>query len=211
MITSILAIISKFILDLISKIEYGGIFLLMAIDSVNIPIPSEITMPFSGFLAGQGTFSFWMVVLAGAIGSVIGSLISYSIAYFVGKPLINFLKKIPIVNRDYFKVERFFNNHGQKTIFWGRLIPVVRTFISFPAGIFKVNIWKFTFLTIIGSFIWSLALSFLGYILGENWMVLQKYFHRFDYLILAIILAFIVWYIWRKLSNKGNRFLPSQE
>ncbi len=207
MITSILAIISKFILGLISKIEYGGIFLLMAIDSVNIPIPSEITMPFSGFLAGQGTFSFWMVVLAGTIGSVIGSLISYSIAYFVGKPLINFLKKIPIVNRDYFKVERFFNNHGQKTIFWGRLIPVVRTFISFPAGIFKVNIWKFTFLTIIGSFIWSLALSFLGYILGENWMVLQKYFHRFDYLILAIILAFIVWYIWRKLSNNRSRDL----
>ncbi len=205
MITSIFAIISKFILDIISKIEYGGIFLLMAIDSVNIPIPSEITMPFSGFLAGQGTFNFWMVVLAGTIGSVIGSLISYSIAYFVGKPLINFLKKIPIVNRDYFKVEKFFNNHGQKTIFWGRLIPVVRTFISFPAGIFKVNIWKFTFLTIIGSFIWSLALSFLGYILGENWMVLQKYFHRFDYLILAIILVFIVWYIWRKLSNnRGN-------
>ncbi len=211
MITSILAIISKFILDLISKIEYGGIFLLMAIDSVNIPIPSEITMPFSGFLAGQGTFNFWIVVFAGTIGSVIGSLVSYGIAYFVGKPLINFLKKIPIVNRDYFKVERFFNNHGQKTIFWGRLIPVVRTFISFPAGIFKVNIWKFTLLTIIGSFIWSLALSFLGYILGENWMVLQKYFHRFDYLILAIILVFIVWYIWRKLSNKGNRFLPSQE
>jgi membrane protein DedA with SNARE-associated domain len=198
----ILEFIFSFILSIISKVKYWGIFLFMALDSANIPIPSEITMPFSGFLSGKGIFNFWLVVLAGTIGSLFGSLISYIFAFKLKNILEKFLNKFSFCKEEYKKAELFFKKYGQMSVFWGRLIPVIRTFISFPAGIFKLKFLKFTFLTLIGSFIWSFLLTYLGFLLGENWGILEKYFSKFSYFILFILIVLIVIYIFRRFRLK---------
>lgn len=202
MIVEIIAILSNWALKVISKIGYWGIFLLMALDSANIPIPSEITMPFSGFLSVKGDFHFWLVVAAGTMGSFIGSLVSYFIALWLKGPLEKLINKFSWLKKEYTKAENFFHKHGQVSVFWGRLIPVIRTFISFPAGIFKVKFFKFSALTFIGSFIWSLALTWVGYILGENWTILGKYFHKADYFILAAGIVLVGIYIFKFKKSK---------
>lgn len=202
MIAKIFASISLFVLGFIGKIGYFGVFLLMALESANIPIPSELIMPFSGFLVSQGHFNLLLLVIVGALGNLFGSLISYAIALAVGKPLIGYLKRIPFFSDDYEKAERFFSKHGSASVFWGRMIPVIRTFISFPAGIFRVPIGKFSFLTFSGSFLWSGFMALVGFYLGENWMVLEGYFRKFDYLIVIIIVVVLGYYIYNKIKSR---------
>lgn len=209
MISNIISVISVFVLGLISKIGYVGVFLLMALESANIPIPSEIIMPFSGFLAGQGQFNLYLLILVGALGNLFGSLISYGLAVLIGKPIISFLDKIPLFAGDYERAERFFHKYGNASVFWGRMLPIIRTFISFPAGIFKLPIWKFSFYTFIGSLIWSGLLAFVGFYLGAEWQVLQEYFHKFDYVIAILILALIIWYVVKKIKHLRKSKLNS--
>lgn len=202
MIAKIFATIALFILGLIEKIGYLGVFFLMALESANIPIPSEIIMPFSGFLASQGHFNLFILIIVGALGNLIGSLISYAIALAVGKPLIGYLKRVPFFSDDYEKAERFFSRHGSASVFWGRMLPIVRTFISFPAGIFKIPVWKFSFLTFSGSFLWSGFMALVGFYLGENWAVLEGYFRTFDYLIAIIIVVALGFYVYHKIKSR---------
>lgn len=201
MISKIISVISVFILGFISKVGYWGVFLLMTVESVNIPIPSEVIMPFSGFLAGQGHFDLYILILIGALGNLFGSLLSYGLAVLIGKPLVSFLDKIPIFAGDYERAEKFFHKYGNVSVFWGRMLPIVRTFISFPAGIFKLPIWKFSLYTFVGSLIWSGFLAFIGFYLGEQWQALQGYFHKFDYIFVAIIILLIIWYFIKKVKH----------
>jgi len=200
MIAKLLAALAGFVIATISRFEYVGIALLMGIESACIPLPSEIIMPFSGYLVYQGRLQLWLVALAGAVGCVLGSLVAYWIGAVGGRPLIErYGRYVLISHRDLDLAERWFRKHGDITIFIGRLLPVVRTFIAFPAGVARMSLWRFNLYTFLGSFIWCWLLAWIGVKLGENWHSLGVYFHRFDALIGAVILAGVVWYVWRHI------------
>ncbi len=204
MIALILGGVSNFILSVIQRTGYLGIFLLMLLQSVNVPVPSEIIMPFSGFLVHQGVFNFWLVVSVGALGNLIGALLSYRLASLLVKNGLRErwrILKFLLSERNLELAQRWFNKYGNASIFFGRLVPVISTFISFPAGLGKMKILNFSILTFAGSLIWSTFLTWLGFILGKNWGILGIYFHKFDYLVLGAILALIIWWLWRHFKR----------
>lgn len=202
MISDILSILAGFIVSTISALDYGGIILLMAIESANIPLPSEIIMPFSGFLVSQGQFNLWLVGLAGAVGCVVGSVFSYWLGAVGGRPLVEkYGKYILISHHDLDLADNWFKKRGELTVFIGRLLPVVRTFISFPAGIAKMHFWRFILYSFLGSLPWCLLLGYIGQKMGDNWDSLRPLFHKFDYLILALIIVGLIWYIQRHIKN----------
>lgn len=202
MLTQILVSLSSLIINFINKIGYGGVFLLMALESANIPVPSEIIMPFAGYVASVfQKFNFFLLVFIGALGNLAGSIISYGLAYFIGQPLKNFFEKTIYFRKDYERAEKFFEKFGLLSVFLARLLPIIRTFISFPAGIFKVSFLPFIVLTFIGSFLWSGFLAWLGFYLGENWSKIEVYFRRFDYFILLVILVIILSYFVLKVRE----------
>ncbi len=205
MATKILSVIATWIMAVISALGYGGVILLMAIESANIPLPSEIIMPFSGFLVAKGELNLWLVGLAGAIGCVLGSIVSYWLGVWGGRPLIEkYGKYVLISHHDLDIADGWFKKHGEITVFVGRLLPVVRTFISFPAGISKMNFGRFVIYSFLGSLPWTLALAFIGQKLGENWEQIRSYFRGFDWVILALIVILIVWWVWRHLKNSSR-------
>jgi membrane protein DedA with SNARE-associated domain len=204
MINSILTIISIFIIDTISSTGYLGIVILMAIESACIPLPSEVIMPFSGYLVTMKRFSLIGTGLAGAFGCVVGSVAAYYVGMYGGRPLIErYGKYILISHKDLDIADRWFLRYGDAVIFFSRLLPVIRTFISFPAGVARMNMVKFVTYTFVGSFPWCLGLAYIGMILGKNWETIKVYFHRFDYLIGAVILLGIGIFLGKHL--KRNR------
>ncbi|TSC65520.1 MAG: hypothetical protein G01um101477_434, partial [Candidatus Doudnabacteria bacterium Gr01-1014_77] len=167
-----------------------------------IPIPSEIIMTFAGFLVSAGTFTLFGISFAGAIGSTIGSAALYYIGYYGGRPIIEKYGKYFLINhKDLDMAENFFRKHGQLANFIGRLLPVVRTFISFPAGVAGVKIAPFLLLSFIGSFIWSLFLGFIGLKLGQNWNTIHSYFAGIDYVIVGLFILGLIYYIRRHLKH----------
>ena len=203
MFTDIILTLTNFITQTISNLGYTGVALLMAIESAAIPLPSEIIMPFSGFLVEGGRFTLLGLALAGAVGSVIGSMVTYALGYYGGRPLIlKYGRYVLIFSHDLELTEKFFQKFGKFSVFIGRLLPVVRTFISIPAGIGKVPIWPFVFYAFLGSFFWSYFLAWLGFKLGENWQTLESYFRRFDAVVVIVIVIVIAWWIRRHLKNR---------
>jgi len=202
MIEKIITLLAGFIIGTISRLGYGGIVLLMAIESACIPLPSEIIMPFSGYLVSTGEMNLWLVGLAGAVGCVLGSIVAYYAGAWGGRPfIVKYGKYILISHHDLDLADRWFQRHGDITIFVGRLLPVIRTFIAFPAGVARMNLWRFNLYTFVGSYIWSLGLAWIGMKLGEHWNTLGVYFHRFDAAIGVILLIAIVWYVRRHLRH----------
>ena len=202
MIDKIITLLAGFIIGTISRLGYGGIVLLMAIESACIPLPSEIIMPFSGYLVSTGEMNLWLVGLAGAVGCVLGSIVAYYAGAWGGRPFIEkYGKYILISHHDLDLADRWFQRHGDITIFVGRLLPVIRTFIAFPAGVAHMNLWRFNLYTFVGSYIWSLGLAWIGMKLGEHWNTLGVYFHRFDAAIGVILLIAVVWYVRRHLQH----------
>jgi membrane protein DedA with SNARE-associated domain len=202
MIEKIITLLAGFIIGTISRLGYGGIVLLMAIESACIPLPSEIIMPFSGYLVSTGEMNLWLVGLAGAVGCVLGSIVAYYAGAWGGRPFIaKYGKYILISHHDLDLADRWFQRHGDITIFVGRLLPVIRTFIAFPAGVAHMNLWRFNLYTFVGSYIWSLGLAWIGMKLGEHWNTLGVYFHRFDAAIGVILLIAVVWYVRRHLQH----------
>jgi len=186
----------------IDNYGYFAITLLMTAESALIPIPSEVTMPFAGFMASTGSLNYWTVIFLGAVGNLIGSLIAYYIGYYKGEEWILFFirkwgKYILLREDEYYKSKKWFMKYGQGITFVSRLLPVVRTFISLPAGIAKMKIIPFSILTFIGSFIWSMFLTWLGLKLGQNWLVIEPYFRKFQFVIVGIFMVFAFWYIAR--------------
>jgi len=202
MASTILSTIAGFIINTISTLGYGGVVLLMAIESANIPLPSEIIMPFSGFLVAKGELNLYLVALSGAVGCVLGSIFSYWLGAVGGRPLVEkYGKYILISHHDLDLADRWFKKRGEMTVLIGRLLPVVRTFISFPAGIAKMNFGRFIIYSFLGSLPWTFALAFIGQKLGQNWENLRAYFRGADVIILVLIIIVIVWWIWRHIRN----------
>ena len=205
MIGKLVALVSQFVLSTIEAGGYAGVAGLMAIESACIPLPSELIMPFAGFLASQGRFNPWALGLVGAAGCVLGSIPAYYLGLYGGRPLIErYGKWVLLSHHDLDLADRLFQRHGEPVVFAARLLPVVRTFIAFPAGVSRMPMGRFVLYTFLGSFPWCLGLAWLGMKLGEHWETLGKYFHRFDAAIGAIILAGIVLYIWRHLHRKSR-------
>ncbi len=202
MFETIVNTVSGFILGVISYSGYWGIFILMVIESANIPAPSEIIMTFSGFLAFSGKLNFWTVVLVATFANFVGSILSYLLARHYGRGGINFLIKIFILDDDdVILAEKWFSRFGPASSFIGRLLPIVRTFISLPAGLFKVNLWKFSILTLLGSFIWCLVLTSIGYLAGENWKTVEPYFRTFDVVIVILVISVVASLIYRRFHK----------
>jgi len=205
MVTRILEALASFIIGVISMMGLPGIVLLMAIESACIPLPSEVIMPFSGYLVYLGKYSLWSVALAGAVGCVVGSIPAYYLGMYGGRPLVvKYGKYILMSRHDLDMADRWFERHGEATVFFARLLPVVRTFIAFPAGVARMEMKRFIVYTFAGSLPWCLALAYLGMVLGEKWPVLREYFHKFDLLIGAAIVAGIVWYVRRHFRNMAR-------
>jgi membrane protein DedA with SNARE-associated domain len=195
-------IIIRFITDTISAHGYIATAFLMMLESCNIPIPSEIVIPFSGFLVVKEGFSFWGVVLASSIGCVIGSDISYFLGRWGGRPFLEkYGKYLLITKRDITISERWFDKYGEWTTLISRMLPFIRTFISLPLGIYKVNFLKFNIFTFIGSFLWSILLTYLGVLAGNNWVVVKNYIERFSFLIIFITLIAIIYFIYHKVKE----------
>ncbi|MEK7510189.1 MAG: DedA family protein [Patescibacteria group bacterium] len=202
----ILERIASFVISVIATIGYAGIGVLMALESANIPIPSEIIMPFAGFLVFQGKLSLGWVVFWGAIGNLAGSLVSYYLGFFGGRPFLEKYGKFFLISRhDLELADRWFQKYGAITAFGARMLPVVRTFISFPAGVARMNIWKFSLYTFVGSLIWSFLLVYAGIVMGENWHFLEGYVRKFDWVIIAMIGGLGIWWIQRHLRNLKSK------
>lgn len=205
MIARIIEILSGLIVATISTLGYAGIVLLMAIESACIPLPSEVIMPFSGYLVYQGRFNLWWVGVAGAMGCVLGSLVAYWVGIYGGRPLIEkYGRYVLISTHDLDLADRWFVSYGEVIVCVSRLLPVVRTFIAFPAGVARMNLKRFVAYTFLGSLPWCLGLAYVGQKLGEQWDkndTLKSWFHRFDFIIGILIVAAIAWWIWRHIKN----------
>jgi len=177
----------------------------MTLESALLPIPSEITMPFAGFLASQGLLNFWAVVTIGAIANLFGSLIAYGIGFYLEENVIlNIIRKfgkfVLVTEHDYTRAVSWFKKYGNSIAFFSRLLPAVRTFISLPAGLSEMNILKFSIYTFLGSFIWSTILTYVGFTLGKNWHSLEPYYRKFEFGIAVLLIFGVLFYINHKLK-----------
>ena len=200
MVTRLLSLVSQFILAVISAAGYLGIVLLMAVESACIPLPSEIIMPFSGYLAGQGRFTLWGVAVAGAVGCNLGSAVAYYVGARGGRPwLERYGRYALITRRDLEWADGWFARYGEATIFFARLLPVIRTFIALPAGIARMNVWRFHLYTFLGSLPWCWVLAWLGLKFGEQWQeTIHPWFEKFDVVIGLVLLAGVAWFVWNR-------------
>lgn len=187
---------------IISATGYPGIFILMTMESMVFPVPSEAVMPFAGFLIVDGQFSFSGVIAASTIGSIVGSLLSYSIGFYGGKPFIQKFGKYLLLNVHHLELsEKFFAKRGDITILISRFIPIVRHLISIPAGFGKMNIWKFSIYTIIGAGCWNAFLTYVGYSLKNNWSEVMKYSHTIDLVIVGVLGIAGIYYMYKIISS----------
>jgi membrane protein DedA with SNARE-associated domain len=203
MTEKILGILFIFISHLIAVTGYGGIVILMAIESACIPLPSELIMPFAGYLVYQGSMKLLWVATMGAIGCNLGSLVAYEIGAYGGRPLVErYGRWILMGRRELDMADRFFHRWGEMAVFVARLLPVVRTFIALPAGVARMPRGKFHLYTFLGSWPWCLALAWFGMKLGANWRSLGQYFHKMDAVIGVLLLAGFGWFVWSHWRNR---------
>lgn len=203
MVTTIVKILGGFIVAFISGSGYIGVTLLMAIESACIPLPSEVIMPFSGYLVSAGRFSLWGVAVAGALGCNLGSIAAYFVGAVGGRPLVErYGHYVLVTHHDLEMADRFFARYGDWAVFIARLLPVVRTFIALPAGISRMNFARFNIYTFLGSLPWCLALAYAGMKLGERWENLGPYFHHFDAVFLILIVVGAIWFIRNRWKNR---------
>jgi membrane protein DedA with SNARE-associated domain len=182
---------------------YTGVVLLMGIESACIPLPSEVIMPFSGYLVSTGRFRLWAVALAGAVGCNLGSLVAYYVGSLGGRPLVEkYGRYLLVTQHDLAMADRFFARYGDWAVFTARLLPVIRTFIAFPAGVSRMNVVRFHVYTFLGSLPWCWVLAFAGLKLGERWSTLRLYFHRFDTVLGIVIVVAAVWFIRNRWKNR---------
>jgi len=201
-IAAILESVAGWIAAVIASMGYLGIVLCMAIESACIPLPSEVIMPFAGFLAGRGRFGLWETALAGAVGCVAGSLAAYAVGATGGRAFLERHGRwVLLTMKDLDRADRWFARYGNTAIFVRRLLPVVRTFISLPAGIARMPLLPFTLLTFAGSFPFCLALAWLGYRLGDRWTTLKAYFHGADAVIGAAVLIGCAYLLWHRIAE----------
>ena len=189
-------------LALVSKFGYGGIFFTMMLESAAIPIPSEVVLPFSGFLASSGRLNFWLVVFVATLANLAGSTILYWVGFFGGQPILEKYGKYALIHRDDIqKLDSWLKKYGAKLAFVSRLLPGIRTFSSIVLGTGRLNFNKFFWYTFFGSFIWNLPLAYVGLVTGKNWNVLRPYFHKFELVILAAIVIAVILFIFKHVHR----------
>lgn len=187
----------------LSQFGHVGVFLAMAFESACIPLPSEVTLPLAGYMAYMGKGTVLSMAVTGTLGCLFGSLLAYVVGYFGGRPLvIKYGKYVFLSEKELERTDRFFEKHGEITIFFSRLLPVVRTFISLPAGISRMNVFKFSLLTVLGSFPWCLLFVYLGHKMGENWITIEEKFKGLDYAVAAVIVAGVIYFIYKKVKER---------
>jgi membrane protein DedA with SNARE-associated domain len=188
---------------------WPGVVFLMGVESAAIPFPSELIMPLAGWLLIEAKGdSAWMLLMAGfygALGNLLGSWVAYWVSYKGGRPLLRkYGRYILVTQHEVDRSEEWFQKYGDVAVFASRMLPVVRTFISVPAGIARMNFWKFSFYTFVGSYPWSLGLAYGGFKLGENWEDLRQVMRPFDFPIAGIIIVVVAWFIYHRIKTIRN-------
>ncbi len=194
-----------FIKDIILTSGYPGVFILMALESACVPIPSEIVLPFAGWLVYDGQFDMVLAALAGTFGCLAGSLFAYVVGLYGGRRLVlRYGKYVLLSEKSLDTAERWFSKYGDSVVFFSRLLPIIRTFISLPAGMAKMNLVRFSILTFAGSLPWCFALTYVGYALGPNWESITAVFEGLDILIVIGVIVILAWYLWRRRKRSKN-------
>jgi membrane protein DedA with SNARE-associated domain len=210
-------IVIPFLTSLYAALGYGGVMVAMSIESAMIPLPSELILPFAGFLVSdpsqvepltKGPWSFWIVVIVATIGNTIGSLIGYAIGAWGGRPFLERWGRYLLIRPHEIELaDHFFQKYGSATAFFSRLLPIVRTFISFPAGVARMNLVRFIAYSTAGALIWSIILVQLGVTFGERWTEIRHLLQPFDLGIAVLVIAAIVLFVWWRLGMPGRRRL----
>ncbi len=205
-----------FLQNLLQSIGWGGIVLAMAIESACVPLPSEMTMPLAGWMLIQARgLSIWHTLWAGfygGLGCTIGSVVTYWFGAWGGRPLLERYGRYILISRhDLEMADRWFNRYGEPTAFFSRLLPIVRTFISLPAGVARMNFPKFTILTFVGSFIWCVVLAGAGYVFGDHWRQVREMMRPFDIPIVIAGLALVALFIYRRVKGGRGEAVPEVE
>jgi len=213
MLHEILSYIVSLAVDCIKRMGYPGVFFLMVLESACLPVPSEVVCPFSGYLVYTGVFNFWLVVLAQVLGNLAGSLAAYYVGLLGGRELVLRYGKYVFLRKEHLKkAEEWFERYGDKAILVSRLLPVVRTVISLPAGIARMNLSRFIVYTTVGSTPWCVALTYTGVVLGANWQAVESLFRRVDLVLLLALPVFLtlVFYKLRR-GRKYTSFPPAKQ
>ena len=211
MLEAIDAIVIPFLEALYERFGYVGVVIAMAIESAAIPLPSELILPFAGWSVSKGLtepltsspWSYWGAVIAGVVGNTVGSLASYAIGAYGGRPLVERYGKYVLISaHDLELADRWFARYGEATVFFSRMLPIVRTFISVPAGIARMPLWRFTLFSILGAIPWVMLLVRGGMQLGDHWLELKHNLRGLDYLIAAVILVGVGLFVWRHVRRR---------
>lgn len=193
----------EFAINFIDKIGYLGVAIILIIDNCGVPIPSEAILALAGSLARTGQMNFWLVILLGSVMQTVGAWLAYTIGRYGGGPLVKKYGKYLLISaHDYEKAEAWFQKRGGRAIFISRLTPVIRTFISFPAGTFEMNQKQFLRDTFLGSLVWTIVFVSLGYILGDSWRHYYEYLHYVDYIVIVAVVVVVAKYIHHKMKGK---------
>lgn len=198
--------LSLWIIHVMQVLHYPGLALMMALESMIAPVPSEVVMPFAGYLIVQGQFTVLGAVLASSLGTILGSLAGYYMGKFGGYPLVHRFGRYLLLDPEHLELTvKWFERHGNATIFFCRFVPIVRHLISIPAGVGNMNLIKFSLYTLIGGTMWNSFLLWLGVKLGKNWVIVHKYSHEVDYLFIAGILVVGVWWFRRQWQRQKSK------
>ncbi|MGE5544097.1 MAG: DedA family protein [Bacillota bacterium] len=185
---------------------YWGLILGMALESACFPLPSEIILPFGGYLVSQGVLNYWEAVLAGLLGGTIGSTAAYLVGSYGGRPFVlKYGKYFLIREQDLRRADDLFSRYGTKIVFWARFMPVVRTFISLPAGITRMDFKRFLIYTIIGSLPWTMVFVYAGEKMGDNWAYIRSVFEKFDVFIILALVAIVLFWIVNRVRDVQKR------
>ena len=210
-----LALFGQLVTEEIAKYGYAAIFLLMVLESACVPIPSEVTMLFAGalvsapFLAPEHQLDLVAVALVGAGANLVGSWLAYWAGYAGGRPLVDRWGRYLLLRpHEIDRAHTWFDRYGQEAVFFGRLLPVVRTFISLPAGVARMNVWKFSLYTVLGCLPWTFGLAFLGYKLGERWDEVERFLRPVSWLVAALVVTAVGWWAWRRVRYLRTHPLP---
>lgn len=210
MLQALEAVLVPFLESVYTSVGYVGVVAAMAIESCAVPLPSEVILPFAGWMVARGTvepathatWSYWAVVAAGVLGNTIGSLVSYGIGRAGGRPLLERYGRYVLISaHDLDTADRWFARWGEATVFFSRMLPVVRTFISVPAGVGRMPVWRFVLFSVAGALPWIMLLVWGGTVLGENWVAIKDALRGLDYAIVAVIAALVALFLWRHLRR----------
>jgi len=204
MIADLLSLLSSFIITVLSAMGYLGLFFLMALENVFMILPSEVILAYAGYLVLTGEFNLWLVTTLAALGCNVGSSFVYYVSARGARPaLMRYGKYVLVSRRDIERADEWFERYGQWTVFFCRMFPMLRSLIAIPAGVARMNFWKFNLYTFLGSWPFCFALTYAGYLLGEHWPTLEIYIKEFDHVIGVLLLAGMAAYVWRHWKQRA--------